>query len=156
MREHALPPLVFVAGATTMATEMCASRLLAPYFGASTIIWANTIATVLVALSAGYWLGGKLADRRADRIEPRTQRRHPDMGQTGGHHGQRTRTHPRQRRGAIRSRHQRNLKQAGSGLGPYQPGPDGPNEVRWQRPSARVSAPPGADQPPAPIQLMSG
>jgi spermidine synthase len=40
--------------------------LLAPYFGASTIIWANTIATVLVALSAGYAIGGRLADRRAD------------------------------------------------------------------------------------------
>ena len=26
-------------------------------------MWANTIATVLVALSAGYWLGGRLADR---------------------------------------------------------------------------------------------
>ena len=31
-----------------------------------TIIWANTIATVLVALSVGYWLGGRLADRGAD------------------------------------------------------------------------------------------
>ncbi|MCB0831088.1 MAG: fused MFS/spermidine synthase, partial [Solirubrobacterales bacterium] len=29
-------------------------------------VWANTIAIVLVALSIGYWLGGKLADRRPD------------------------------------------------------------------------------------------
>src|SRR5262249_58991654 len=34
--------------------------------GASTLIWANTIATVLVALSVGYAVGGRLADRRAD------------------------------------------------------------------------------------------
>ena len=58
--------IAFVVGAASLGTEISAARLLAPYFGASTIIWANTIATVLVALSAGYWLGGKLADRRAD------------------------------------------------------------------------------------------
>jgi len=58
--------IAFVVGAASLGTEIAAARLLAPYFGASTIIWANTIATVLVALSAGYWLGGKLADRRAD------------------------------------------------------------------------------------------
>jgi spermidine synthase len=62
----AVRAIAFVVGAASLGTEIAAARLLAPYFGASTIIWANTIATVLVALSAGYWLGGKLADRRAD------------------------------------------------------------------------------------------
>src|SRR3954447_3095905 len=52
-----------VVGAASLGAEIAAARLLAPWFGASTIVWANTIATVLVALSGGYWLGGRLADR---------------------------------------------------------------------------------------------
>jgi spermidine synthase len=60
--------LVFVVGAGSLGSEIAGARLLAPYFGASTVIWANTIATVLTALSIGYWLGGRLADRRPDLI----------------------------------------------------------------------------------------
>ncbi|HEU4701957.1 MAG TPA: fused MFS/spermidine synthase [Conexibacter sp.] len=56
--------LVFVVGASSLGGEIAAARLLAPWFGDSTLIWANTIATVLLALSAGYWLGGRLADQR--------------------------------------------------------------------------------------------
>src|SRR5690349_20225516 len=44
-----------VVGSASLGAEIAAARLLAPWFGASTIIWANTIATVLVALSVGYW-----------------------------------------------------------------------------------------------------
>ncbi len=55
--------VVFCVGMASLGAEIAAARLLAPWFGASTIVWANTIATVLVALSIGYAIGGRLADR---------------------------------------------------------------------------------------------
>jgi predicted membrane-bound spermidine synthase len=55
--------IVFVAGISTLGAEIAAARLIAPAFGASTVVWANTIAIVLVALAGGYWAGGRLADR---------------------------------------------------------------------------------------------
>ena len=55
--------LVFAVGTSTLGAEIAAARLMAPFFGDSTIVWANTIAIVLVALSIGYWFGGRMADR---------------------------------------------------------------------------------------------
>jgi len=55
----------FVTGAVVMSFEMLGSRYLNPYFGSGIYTWAALISTVLSALSAGYFLGGALADRTA-------------------------------------------------------------------------------------------
>nr|MBC7244327.1 fused MFS/spermidine synthase [Chloroflexota bacterium] len=54
--------LVLIGGAATMGVEMCASRLLAPYFGNSLPVWGLLIALILAYLALGYFIGGRLAD----------------------------------------------------------------------------------------------
>jgi spermidine synthase len=63
MPSRRIEAVAFIVGAASLGTEIAAARLLAPWFGASTIVWANTIATVLLALAIGYWFGGRIADR---------------------------------------------------------------------------------------------
>jgi spermidine synthase len=55
--------IVFVCGAALMGLELLAARVLAPSLGNSIFVWGSVISTVMVALSAGYWLGGHVADR---------------------------------------------------------------------------------------------
>jgi hypothetical protein len=55
--------VVFMCGAIVMSFEILGSRVLAPNFGSSVFVWGSLISVFLAGLSAGYYLGGWLADR---------------------------------------------------------------------------------------------
>lgn len=55
--------VAFVCGAAGMGIEMSAFRLLEPHFGSSLFVTTNIVGIVLLSLSAGYYLGGRVADK---------------------------------------------------------------------------------------------
>ncbi len=59
--------VTFFSGAVIMVLEILGFRILAPFFGFSVYVSGSLIGIVLLALSAGYYFGGHLADRRPDR-----------------------------------------------------------------------------------------
>lgn len=56
----------FFAGMAVMAVELGASRLLAPYFSSSQIVWTIIIGTIMIAMALGNVYGGRMADKNAD------------------------------------------------------------------------------------------
>ena len=66
MHKSYILTLAFFSGMCVMAIELSASRLMAPYFGASTFTWTNIIGVIMIALSLGYLLGGKLANKKPE------------------------------------------------------------------------------------------
>jgi MFS family permease len=63
MRNVAAAALVFVGGFIIMVLEIIGARFLARDFGSSFHVWVSQIGVVLIALAAGYYVGGALADR---------------------------------------------------------------------------------------------
>ena len=55
--------LVFLGGFVVMVLEIYGAHFMRPGFGGSHDVWVSQIGIVLVALSLGYYLGGRLADR---------------------------------------------------------------------------------------------
>lgn len=66
MKKYILECIVFISGAVVMVYELVGSRLISPYVGTSIYVWSSLIGVILGALSLGYYLGGKLADKKAE------------------------------------------------------------------------------------------
>ena len=54
-----------LCGALVMVLEVLGSRVLGPFFGVSLFVWTSLITVTMVALAAGYAIGGRLSDRKS-------------------------------------------------------------------------------------------
>lgn len=64
LRERILLFIVFITGAAVLVLEVAATRILASYFGNTIFTVSSAISVILLALSIGYYIGGRLADQR--------------------------------------------------------------------------------------------
>jgi predicted membrane-bound spermidine synthase len=55
---------VIICGASVLALEILGTRLIGPVFGVSLYLWSALIGVTLAALSVGYAVGGRLADKQ--------------------------------------------------------------------------------------------
>lgn len=66
LRTYVLPAVVFTTGACILIVELIATRILSPFYGNTIFTVSSIIGIVLAALSIGYYVGGRLADKRPD------------------------------------------------------------------------------------------
>ena len=63
MKKYRIEIILFVVEAICMILELVASRILAPYFGSSNLVWTSVIGIILASGSIGNYLGGIVADK---------------------------------------------------------------------------------------------
>lgn len=66
LSKYLLEITVFICGAVVMIFELIGSRILGPYFGTSIFVWTSLIGVILGSLSLGYYIGGKIADKKCN------------------------------------------------------------------------------------------
>ena len=64
MNKYLLYFIVFVCGGAVLAIEILGTRIIGPFYGVSLFLWSALISVTLVALSIGYIIGGRIADRK--------------------------------------------------------------------------------------------
>ena len=65
MKNFFLYVIVFISGASVLAIEILGTRILGPFYGVSLFLWSALITVTLIALSIGYAVGGRWADKGA-------------------------------------------------------------------------------------------
>lgn len=61
---YRLEVISFGTGFSLMSFELAAARILAPAIGSSMYVWTSVIGVIIAALSLGFVVGGRIADRR--------------------------------------------------------------------------------------------
>ena len=56
----------FVTGLVVLAVEIIGTRVVAPYYGTTIYVWASQIGVALLSLSAGYFAGGIISEKKPD------------------------------------------------------------------------------------------
>lgn len=65
MRIRVLLLLSFLEGGAVMSAELLGAKMMAPFFGSSIYVWASVLGVTLGGLAAGYFAGGRLAEKSA-------------------------------------------------------------------------------------------
>lgn len=68
MKKYKFEIVLFIINAIYMILELIASRILAPYFGSSNLIWTSVIGIILLSTSVGNYIGGIIADKNEERL----------------------------------------------------------------------------------------
>lgn len=55
---------VFINGGVILVVEILGTRIMAPFYGATIFVWSSLITTTMAALALGYFVGGKVADKK--------------------------------------------------------------------------------------------
>ena len=65
MKKYKYEIMIFLLGAIYMILELVCSRVLAPHFGTSNLVWTSVIGIILLSSSVGNYLGGIIADKKS-------------------------------------------------------------------------------------------
>lgn len=64
MKHKYLYLAISAGGASVLAIEILGTRIIGPYYGVNLFLWSALISVTLAALSLGYIIGGRWADRK--------------------------------------------------------------------------------------------